>query len=193
MNENINQVIINLSSPNPDIREEALYEIGLRRPENALEIITPLLSDTNPDVRGTAAFNLGELQDQRVIPYLIHIVKDDPSETVRRDALSALDNYESPEIFLSLIEEVYRPKRSREPRQIVAKQLRKYNMNASVEALIKLLEDDDNYVRIFAIDSLLELNRPDLRVLWDLLVHDAHPYISSVAKKARSALDNYRS
>jgi len=66
-----------------------------------------------------------------------------------------------------LLDEVYRQKKSRRPRQVVAQQLQYYNDERAVDALvILLLQDEDVYVRIFAADSLVELNRSRLRKVW---------------------------
>ena len=80
-------------------------------------------------------------------------------------------------------------KKSRRPRQIVAQQLRHYDTEASVDALVRLLsEDDDNYVRIFAVDSLFKLNRPRLLNYWRELQKDDHDYIRKIAGKAVATL-----
>jgi len=60
-----------------------------------------------------------------------------------------------------------RQKKSRRPRRVVAQQLQYYNDERAVDALIiLLLQDEDVYVRIFAADSLVELNRSRLRKVW---------------------------
>lgn len=101
-----------------------------------LGIILPFLSDVEPEVRGTAACNLGEIKDNRAINYLINTATQDKDEDVRADALSALAEYRSPEILSCLISEVHREKLSRHPRQEVARQLKYYNTEETVDALI---------------------------------------------------------
>jgi HEAT repeat protein len=182
-------ILEDLKNPNSEIRELALDKIGTLKPNNSLEIILPFLSDSDPGVRSTAACNLGEIQDICAIPHLINIVKNDNDEEVRADALSALGEYQSPEILNCLIDEVNRDKRSRRPRQEVARQLKHYNTEEAVDALIELLQDEDDYVKIPAVDSLLELNRPSLRQIWIDALDSENCYVSEIATKALANLD----
>jgi HEAT repeat protein len=111
---------------------------------------------------------------------------------VRGEALAALENYRDPEILKCLVDEVYREKQSRRPRQVAAQQLQHYNNEQSVQALIiLLLEDEDVYVRIFAADSLLALNRPRLYEVWKEALEDYSTYIIEIANKALQDLQNY--
>lgn len=180
-----------LQNSNPDIRELALDKIGTLKPDNAFEIIVPFLSDLEPEVRSTAAGNLGEIGESRSMLHLIGLAKNDSVEEVRSEALSALANYRSPEILKCLIDEVERVKKSRRPRQIVAQQLQHYNNEKSVDALSFLMYDDDVYVRIFAADSLLELNRPRLQKVWEQALEDESTYVIEIANKALASLRNY--
>ncbi|MBD2775865.1 HEAT repeat domain-containing protein [Iningainema tapete] len=102
--------IAELHNVNPDIRELSLDKIGTLNPDNAFEIIVPFISDPEPELRGTAACNLGEIGDSRSVPHLIRLARIDPEEKVRSEALSALDNYRTPEILTCLIDEVNREK-----------------------------------------------------------------------------------
>jgi HEAT repeat protein len=189
--DELQTAIAQLQNSNPDIRELALDKIGTLKPDNALEILLPFLSDPNPEVRGTAACNLGDISDSRGVSHLIELSRKDPEEKVRSEALSALDNYRDPEILKCLVDEVYREKKSRRPRQIVAQQLQHYNNEQSVDALITLLlEDEDVYVRIFAADSLLALNRPRLHEVWKQALEDESTYIIEIANKALQNLQN---
>jgi HEAT repeat protein len=190
--DKLQTAISDLQNSNSDVRELALDKIGTLKPDNAFEIIAPFLSDPEAEVRGTAACNLGDIGDIRSVPYLIELARKDPVEKVRSEALSALENYRDPEILKCLIDEVYRKKKSRRPRQIVAQQLQHYNNEESVDALmILLLQDDDVYVRIFAADSLLELNRPRLREVWEQALEDESTYVIEIANKALANLQNY--
>jgi HEAT repeat protein len=180
-----------LHSQNPDVRELALDTIGTLKPDNAFEIIFPFLTDKNPEVRGTAACNLGEINDSRSILCLIDIARKDSEEKVRSEALSALENYKDPQILGCLIDEVNRDKKLRRPRQIVAQQLQKYDEEMSVDTLsYLLLEDEDVYVRIFAADSLLKLNRTRLYQVWKQAIEDESTYVKKVASKAITNLQN---
>lgn len=83
-----------------------------------------------------------------------------------------------------MIDEVYRDKKSRRPRQIAAQQLQNYNNDKAVDALIiLLLQDEDVYVRIFAADSLLVLNRPRLYEVWLQALEYESTYVIKIANK----------
>src|SRR4028118_803769 len=184
--DELQTAIANLQNSNPDIQELAIDKIGTLKPDNALEIILPFLSDPNPELRVAAACNLGAISDSRAVLHLIEISRKDPEEKVRGEALAALENYRNPEILKCLVDEVYREKKSRRPRQVAAQQLQYYNDEQSVEALIiLLLEDEDVYVRIFAADSLLALNCPRLYEVWkEASLEDDSTYVIGIANKA---------
>ena len=184
MLNDINNILQALESSDPDIRELALDNLGTLKPDNAFNIILPYLLEQDIEVRSAAACNLGEIGDSKAIPYLIEIAKNDSSEKVRAEALSALGDYRDTAILNCLIEEVYRPKNSRLPRQIVARQLQHYDTEKSVNALVTLLKDDDVYVRIWSSDSLYKLNRPRLKTVWETLLDDESEYVYNLAKKA---------
>jgi HEAT repeat protein len=184
MNE-LQLALTELQNSNTEIRELALDKIGTLKPDNAFEIILPFINDADPEVRGTAACNLGDIGDSRSIPYLIRLVETDLEEKVRSEALSALGNYKAEAILNCFLNEVYRDKKSRRPRQIVAKQLQDYNNTQSLNALIfLLLEDEDVYVRIFAADSLFVLNSSKLQSVWKQALEDESTYVMEVAEKA---------
>lgn len=189
--DKLQTAIAELRSSSPDIRELALDKIGTIKPDNAFEIIVPFLSDTDPEVRGTAACNLGDIGDIRTVTPLIDLARQDSEEKVRSEALSALGNYRNYGILKCLIDEVFRDKKSRRPRQIVAQQLQNYNNDEAVDALIiLLLQDEDVYVRIFAADSLLVLNRPRLYEVWRQALEDESTYVIKIANKAIADIQN---
>ncbi|MDF5730926.1 MAG: HEAT repeat domain-containing protein [Rhizonema sp. PD38] len=189
MSEELLAIVQELKNSDPEIRENALDKIGTLKPSNALDIILPFLSDADPEVRGTAACNLGEIRDSRAVPFLINVARVDSHQKVRADALLALAEYRSSEILDCLVDEVYQEKRSRRPRQEVARQLKYYNTESSVNALILLLQDEDVYVRISAVDSLKELNRPRLREIWEKAMNDESYYVTEIAREALANLD----
>lgn len=190
MQYNMATILKKLQDENPDVRELALDKIGMLQPANAIELIIPFLEDSDPEVRGTAACNLGIVNDIRSVPYLIKIVESDYSEKVRTEALISLAEYKSPDILNCLVAEVYREKKSRRPRQEVAKQLRHYNTESAVDALILLLKDADVFVRDHAADTLLHLNRPRLREVWENALTDQSLDVQEVAAQALAQLSS---
>jgi HEAT repeat protein len=188
MSDKINIIYENLKDSTPLVRIKALDTIGKIKPSDAIEIINPFLEDENIRVRVAAAFNLGRLADNQVIPYFIKKVLGDDDDDVRTEALAALDNYRDSEILKCLIAEVYRPKVSRTPRQEIAKQLRHYDTEEAVDALIILLHDEDVFVRDDTAESLLQLNRPRLVDVWKKALDDLSEDVRNIAITALTNL-----
>lgn len=189
-NQSIEDILKDLKDADAEVRERALDKLGALRPKNALELIVPFLSDSDSEVRGTAAANLGIVGDSRAVSYLIEAVNSDPSEHVRSEALTSLAEFRGPNILDCLLHEVRREKRSRRPRQEVARQLGHYDTEESISALITLLQDDDVYVRIPAADALYALNRSELRDVWLEALGDSSEYVHEVATKALAEIEN---
>jgi HEAT repeat protein len=189
--------LADLENSDPEICELALDTIGTLNPQNAFEIIARFISAPNPEIRETAACNLGDIQDDRSIPVLIDLAENDSIETVRAEALQALDNYRSPEIFQCLIDEINREKQSRRPRQIVARQLQHYPNLKSIESLAYLLlNDNDVHVRIASADSLSALQEKfiesyfNFQTVWQrtIDIEDESDYIINLAIEAQGKL-----
>lgn len=183
-------LLTKLQDPDPEVREFALDEIGTLNPSNALEIICPFLSDEEAEVRASAACNLGEIQNEKAVPHLIRVARQDTDQEVRFQALSALESYHTPEIFNYLIHEAYHGQELRMLRQTVAHQLGDYDHEEAVDALLSLLQDDDPHVLIPTVDSLFKLNRPRLKKVWQkVLLASFHPYLVQIAAQALANLE----
>jgi HEAT repeat protein len=152
--------------------ESWLYDAIEGRGPQLLDTLLRHVRHSDPEIRSTVAFGLGEIHDDRAIDPLIRMVDGDSSEEVRDEALRALESYRDPRILDCLLREARRPKRSRPPRQVVAKQLRYYDCEPAIDALTELLYDADEFVRSDALESLLIL-RPDRRETWERLYRDA--------------------
>ncbi len=191
MESNVESILQNLQSPDPDTREFALDALGSTKPDNAFLLVLPFLFDPEPTVRESAMVNLGELGDERAIPYLLNSAYHETNEGVRMYAIEALSPYHSPDILRFLLTEACRKSSMRPIRQSLARQLANYPTEEAVDALIPMLKDTDPYVRIFAADSLVILNRARLDPVWvDTLLHSDyyHSYIVHVATQALAAL-----
>jgi HEAT repeat protein len=184
MSQDMTTILKALNDANPHVRIQALDTIGTIKPTNAIETIVPYLSDDNVRVRVAAVWNLGDVGEINAISHIIKVATEDPSEGVRGAALGALKNYHNCDILECLVAEVYRQKRSRRPRQEVAKQLQDYNDESAVDALIVLLEDEDVFVRDDAAESLLKLNRPRLVEVWKKALGDLSDDVRSIAIQA---------
>lgn len=158
----IDEIMERLNSSDARVREAAVDSLTDLMPGNVFELRKASMLDDDAEVRGAAACGLGLIGDKRAAPCLIDAVETDASEEVRSEALTSLAEYRGPEILECLVAEVGRPKKSRRPRQEVAKQLRYYDSRDSLAFLVTLLQDEDVFVRDDAADSLYELNRDGL-------------------------------
>lgn len=185
----LDEILKRLQDSEPNVRANAIDEIGTVNPPQALQMILPFLVDEDSSVRESAAFNLGEIRDDQAIAHLIKAFKEDEDEEVRFYALRALREYQSPEILRCLVEEAYYGEASRSLREEVAHQLGKYNEDEALQALISLLRTDDTHVIIATVDSLQKLNRPRLGRIWETILQEYfHPYICQIAAESLSEL-----
>ena len=190
MSEVTKNIWEDLHNLDPNVRELVLDKIASLNLANALDLILPFIQDPDAGVRGTVACNLGLIHDDRTVPYLIELVEHDPSEEVRIEAIRSLSEYKSSEILNCLVAEVYREKRSRQPRQEAAKQLRHYDSEKAVDALVVLLQDPDVFVRDHAAESLLCLNRYRLRSVWESVMADRSADVQETAIQALAQLND---
>ena len=185
----IDGILKRLQDSDPNVRANAIDEIGTVNPPQALQMILPFLVDEDASVRESAAFNLGEIHDDQAIGHLIKVFKEEEDDEVRFYALRALREYRSPEILHCLVEEAYYGQASRSLREEVAHQLGKYNEDDALQALISLLRTDDTHVIIATVDSLQNLNRPRLKSIWETILQEYfHPYICRIAAECLSEL-----
>ncbi|MGK3997433.1 HEAT repeat domain-containing protein [Sorangium sp. So ce1024] len=159
-------VLAGLKSPEPRERRLSARRFGALPLSDPFGTLSPLLDDSDPDVRLAALDALEDVLDERASVILLHMAANDSSQDVREASLQELKKYRSEQIFRFLLSEVSRPQRSRRPRQIIAEQLKNYDSEESVDALLKLTQDADVYVQERAIESLFHLNRPRLRDFW---------------------------
>ncbi|RJP62157.1 MAG: HEAT repeat domain-containing protein [Candidatus Auribacter fodinae] len=88
--DTIDDAIQQLSSPEEDVREEAVAFLGGRGDDRAFEPLLNALNDTSEDVREEAVRALSKLGKPEACPALIKILNDD-SFGVRREAIKALE------------------------------------------------------------------------------------------------------
>lgn len=185
MTEEVEILLTQLKSDDSNIKQNVLEKIGKINPEGALEIILPFLKDQDADVRCMAAFSLGDIQNTGAIPHLLKFLEQEQDKELRDCGFSALEDYQDLTVLQYLLDELEKPKSSRHPRQDVARQLRKFDTDASVAALIKLLQEDDDWVvQDYSADGLLILNRVSLRPIWETALEHSNNYVQETAKKA---------
>lgn len=168
----VHSVLAGLKSREPRERRLSARRFGALRLNDPFGILRPLLDDPDPNIRLAAVDALEDITDQRAPRILLKMASADSSQDVREASLQELGKYRSEEILDFLLSEARRIHRSRRPRQLIAEQLKNYDTEASVDALLMLAQDRDVYVQERAIDSLFHLNRPRLREFWALISRD---------------------
>jgi HEAT repeat protein len=161
-------VLAGLKSREPRERRLSARRFGMLHLSDPFGTLKPLLDDPDSNLRLAAVDALEDITDQRAASMLLKMAATDSSQEVREASLQELSKYLSEEILEFLLSEANRPHRSRRPRQLIAEQLKNYNTEASVDALLRLTQDTDAYVQERAIESLFQLNRPRLREFWVL-------------------------
>ncbi|WP_394849962.1 HEAT repeat domain-containing protein [Pendulispora brunnea] len=156
-------------TPDAIEREKRLDEAIAQSADGLFELLLESISDVDSEVRETAAYGLGELADARGIPLLIELVERDVDEKVVLHALVSMESFRDSRIHQCLLREAVRIRATRSPRQHVARQLRWYDSQESVDALRALLTQDDALVSQLAEESLIVL-RPAERELWERIV-----------------------
>jgi HEAT repeat protein len=188
MKQELEKILDELKSLNPDVKENALDKIAQLKPENAVELILPFLDDSDDEVRSGAAFSLGELNDPDTIPHLINLGRRDNSEKVKREVVCALENHRSSEIQKYLEEQAFQPGHSNITKRSMAQQLVNYDKESSIDALVHLLDDWDATTRELAAQSLYQFNRPRLKEVWKEARHDRNGTVQKIARKALKEL-----
>ncbi|AUX27175.1 uncharacterized protein SOCEGT47_077560 [Sorangium cellulosum] len=178
-------VLSGLRSRDPRERRLSARSFSALHVSDPLGALRPLLDDSDPNVRLAAVDALEDTFDERAVSMLLYMAANDESQDVRDAALHELAKYRSDRILKFLLSEVGRPQRSRRPRQLIAEQLRNYDAEASVDALLELARDADAYVQERAIESLFQLNRPRLRGFWALVEREWEgTYWGDLARRA---------
>lgn len=148
-------------------RKSARAEVARRLSEGGdpLVIVAELLQSPEPMVRACAISALEGRDDERLPPLLLRAAQHDPSVDVRHVALLALEDHVSGDALPCLLASV-RDGAPRPLRITAAKQLGSYDTEASLRALVDLVDDEDAYVAEGAIESLARLKRPEAHALY---------------------------
>ena len=157
-------VAMALDSPDPDVRREGINLLADRdwgRKEPYLKGFRSLLhTDKDPSVRAAAARALGRAGDPK---YAIDLARAlvDPSDNVRWNAASALDNVISDEAIQALKTRSTQDS-SKDVRLCCTKALRHYPRTDVVKIYQLCLIDDSFAVRHCAHECLVEMTGQDL-------------------------------
>ena len=144
----IDPLIKLLHDHNSLVRISAAYALGDIGTETTIDLLIKLLDDDNSDVRIRAAEALGNIGTEATIDPLIKLLNNDHKSSVRRSAAKAtidpfikfLDHH-----LNSLV------------RRSAAEALGKIGTEATIEPLIKLLDDNDYWVHRSAAKALVKI------------------------------------
>jgi len=180
---------VEVADPDPDVRERALRRLVFAGPADLADRLLAHLADPAGDVRGAAACHLGPLQDPRVVPALFGVVRGDPSDEVRADAIHALIPQRSPEVLDFLLEQAQRPEIRRSGGALcdLALALGDYDDDRAIDALAEIVLDRGANVvaRNTAADRLFERNRPRLKPVWEAVENEGNAAGSSARQALR--------
>lgn len=170
-----------LQSSDTDIRLTAVRELSRQADDRAVEALIGVLTDPKPNLRGAAVHSLGWLKDRRATVPIIALLNDsDPSVTYhavealgligdRRAVEPLISTLQGPDLSLRghAVEALGRLKdpRAFEPLSILLRsnlQARAQNALMEmgpvvVEPLCRILLDEDNPLRFYAVDLLTKI------------------------------------
>jgi HEAT repeat protein len=182
--KNVGEILADLIDPDPNVKMAAADELQRMASPNAAEELARYVEDPDPRVRREVAYSLGQIRQDQAIPYLLHFVEKEQDWEIVNEAFYALDEYRDESIKEYLLRDASNNTSLRIYKQFAAKQLRKYDSDAVIDTLIRMVDDDDAVVNIFAVDSLLALNRLSLLSVWQQFRSHVHPYARKIALQA---------
>lgn len=145
----LSTLIVNLKSPDPRIRREAVIGIKLSRDEKAPDNIIPLLGDKDVLVRWSAVFAFVGKRNPHVLEPLMKIVGDiEENDTIRAAAAAALGSQGDVKAIDVLIRALNEEAAEIELRSEAALSLGNIGGKKAIEALKDALKADDYRLRV---------------------------------------------
>jgi HEAT repeat protein len=178
-----------LASADAETRRRGVRLLAFLRPPSLPDRLLAHAGDPDARVRAVVARALGSVASLGAVPSLLRMARGDLADNVRCEAIRALGAHRSPEIHALLLDMARPPlPASADVRGEVALALGDYDDEASVDALLELLRDENVGVRNCAADALAQLDRPRLRDTWRALEHEP----GALGRTAREALRTER-
>ena len=136
-------------------RWAALTALGMIGAPQAIEAISKYCKDADPTNRGAAVMALGKIGGVEVATAMIEVIKTEPGDIVRQEAIRILGEAGGPEAYKILNDLVEDTQRNQYDRRAATKAMGVLGGKEASIALKKLADQDpDEYVRKFASEAL---------------------------------------
>lgn len=101
----VEELIEGLDDPSPEVRRQAARALGQIGDGRAVEALLGHLQRENEDLLPDLIEALGQIRDERALRPLVEILRDATQDrTTRRQAATALAEFDTPEVHLALLE-----------------------------------------------------------------------------------------
>ena len=155
--------------------------LGRLKDKRATDALILHLGNSDRDVRSSAAKALCEIGDPKAIPALLKALKDqnilpvdDPDSLA--GALARIGREEGRQYLLAELKSPDLIKR-----RVAIDAMRKNEIQGTLDALLPLLSDEEELVRLSAFDALGELQEPRAVPAFKKLLKDPHSYVRILA------------
>jgi len=174
-----------LDSKKLEVRKETALILRDWGKAECLPGLMKALRDENRGVRVYAVQGLAKLKDP-AIDDALQVASTDPDWEVRKEALSALVKAgRRVDAILTAVRFD-----SAELRELAALRLGDIGGHEAVQALMEVLKDEEELVRLRAINALAKIKAPESRQAIQDAVLDKDPQVSKAASAALEALKN---
>ncbi|HEY9637049.1 MAG TPA: HEAT repeat domain-containing protein [Coleofasciculaceae cyanobacterium] len=208
---NLEQLSLQLESPNSRDRMVALASLREVPPVEAVPLIKKVLDDKNLQIRSMAIFALGIKQTEECYPILIKFLETDPDYGIRADAAGALGYLGDQRAFEPLVRAFYEDTdwlvrfsaavslgNLKDPRanevlhkaldsnEVILQQaaiaaLGEIKAIESVDKILRFAQSDDWLIRQRLAEALGHLNTEKTFPALKFLEKDSHPQVSEAA------------
>jgi len=159
-----------LKDKSPRVRAKTLEVTARYSPSSLEDIAIFLMRDSNSDVRRSAIKTLGTLYSSRSLDTMLNALCDDPSHWVRWEAMRHITFYDTNSVKEAIRTRLY------DPHPLVRRRACEYfaveMQPVPVSDIAPMVNDDDQWVRFFAIEGLRASN--DKRALRGLVTALRH-------------------
>ncbi|MBN2299327.1 MAG: HEAT repeat domain-containing protein [Deltaproteobacteria bacterium] len=145
--------------PNDNIRLFILDILGSIRNIDSLDTLIEGLYDSNPNVRNASVISLGELGHPRAFNHLKQLINDE--EWIRFSVIESLAQISHEETVDFLLNELSRWSNDEITMCAILEALGRIGSEKTVQPLIRMLADSNEYVEISIVQTLLKILSAD--------------------------------